>query len=118
VWRTVRSGPHVPSPIYCAGRLFTVNDTGMASCLDARTGRLIWQERIPDTFAASPIEGGGLLYFPAESGITYVLRAADRFEVVAQNDLGAPVLASPAVAGNRIFLRTEEELVCVGPAAR
>jgi outer membrane protein assembly factor BamB len=113
VWRTTRSGPHVPSPIYVAGRLFTVNDTGVATCLDARTGRLLWQERLGDNFSASPVEAGGLLYFPAESGVTYVLRAADRFEMVAQNDLGAPILASPAVVGDRLFLRTQEELVCV-----
>jgi outer membrane protein assembly factor BamB len=117
VWRTVRAGPHVPSPLYLDGRLYTVNDTGVATCLDALTGRLLWQERIPDRFSASPIEGGGLIYVPAESGVTYVLRAGDRFELVAQNDLGAPILASPAVVGNRIFLRTEEALVCVEAAA-
>jgi outer membrane protein assembly factor BamB len=116
VWRTARTGPHVPSPIYLGGRLYTVNDTGVATCLDAGTGRLVWQERIPDRFSASPVEGGGLLYFPAESGATYVLRAADRFEVVARNDLGSPILASPAVAGGCLYLRTGDELVCVGPA--
>jgi len=56
-----------------------------------------------------------LLYFPAESGTTYVLRAADRFEVVAQNDLGAPILASPAVVDGNLLLRTHDELVCIGP---
>jgi outer membrane protein assembly factor BamB len=114
VWRTTRSGPHVPSPIYLAGRLYTVNDTGVATCLDAETGKLIWQQRIDDRFSASPVEAGGLLYVPAESGTTYVLRAADRFEIVARNDLGTPILASPAVVGSRLFLRTAEELVCIG----
>jgi outer membrane protein assembly factor BamB len=114
VWRTARCGPHVPSPLYLAGRLYVVNDTGVATCLDAETGKLIWQERLPDHFSASPIEGGGLLYFAGESGVTYVLRAADRFTLVAQNDLGAPILASPAVIGNRLFLRTADELVCIG----
>jgi outer membrane protein assembly factor BamB len=118
VWRTARSGPHVPSPIYLGGRLYAVNDTGVATCLDAGTGKLLWQRRLPDRFSASPVEGGGLLYFPAESGLTYVLRAADRFALVAQNDLGAPILASPAVSGNRLLLRTEDELVCVGSAGR
>jgi hypothetical protein len=58
------------------------------------------------------------VYFAAESGVTYVVRAADRFALVAQNDLGAPVLASPAVVGHCLFLRTAEELVCVGPPPR
>jgi outer membrane protein assembly factor BamB len=114
VWRTVRGGPHVPSPILAGGRLFTVNDTGIATCLDAETGKLVWQHRLNDQFSASPVEAGGLLYFPAESGVTYVLRAADRFELVAKNDLGAGILASPAVVDNQIILRTQEELVCVG----
>jgi len=114
VWRTVRGGPHVPSPIYWNGRLYTVNDTGIASCLNAETGELVWQARISDTFAASPIEAGGLLYFGAESGKTYLLRAGDRFEIVARNDIGAPLLASPAVADGRIYLRTPSELICLG----
>jgi outer membrane protein assembly factor BamB len=114
VWRTVRGGPHVPSPIYLADRLFTVNDTGIATCLDAVSGKLLWQARIADRFSASPIEAGGLLYFPSETGITYVLRAADKFVVAARNDLGSPILASPAVAGNHIIMRTQDELVCVG----
>jgi outer membrane protein assembly factor BamB len=114
VWRAVRGGPHVPSPILVNGRLYTANDTGIVTCLDAATGKLIFLERIEDRFSASPIASGDRLYFPAESGITYVLRAGLTFEIVARNDLGAPILASPAVAGDRIVLRTERELVCVG----
>lgn len=117
VWRAVRGGPHVPSPILVGGRLFTVNDTGIASCLDAATGKLLWHERLHDAFSASPVEAGGLLYFPAESGVTYVLRAADTFEVVAKNDLGRGILASPAVTSGRLLLRTQDELVCIGGAA-
>jgi outer membrane protein assembly factor BamB len=116
VWRAVRGGPHVPSPILVGGRLFTVNDTGIAQCLDAATGKLLWHRRLNDQFSASPVEAGGLLYFPAESGVTYVLRAADAFELVAKNDLGAGILASPAIADGRLILRTQDELVCVGPA--
>lgn len=114
VWRAVRGGPHVPSPILVAGRLYTANDTGIITCLDAATGKLIYQERIEDRFSASPIAAGDLLYFPAESGITYVLRAGDTLDIVARNDLGAPILASPAVADARILMRTQEELVCIG----
>ncbi len=113
VWRAVRGGPHVPSPILVGNRLYTINDTGLAQCLDAATGKLIWHERLEDLFSASPIEAGGLLYFPSESGVTYVIRAGDQFEVVASNDLGSPILASPAVIGNQLILRTQKELVCL-----
>jgi hypothetical protein len=114
-WRTVRGGPHVPSPILVGGRLYTVNDTGIATCLDAATGQLVWQDRIRDRFSASPIEAGGLMYFASETGITYVLRAGDKMDIVAENDFGTPILASPAVAGGRIILRTQGELVAIGP---
>jgi len=116
-WRTVRGGPHVPSPIYVDGRLYTINDTGIVTCLNAETGKLVWQERIHDRFSASPVEAGRLLYFPSESGITYVFRAGDKFELVAKNDLGAPILASPAVVDNQLFVRSLEGLFCIGAAA-
>jgi outer membrane protein assembly factor BamB len=118
VWRAVRGGPHVPTPALVSGRLYTANDTGILSCLDAATGKLLSQERLEDQFAASPVVAGELMYFPAESGITYVVRAGDTPTVVARNDLGAPILASPAVADGRLYLRTAEELVCVGASPR
>jgi outer membrane protein assembly factor BamB len=116
-WRAVRVGPHVPSPLYLDGRLYTVNDHGIVACLDAEAGKLLWQHRLPSAFSASPVEAGGLIYLPGESGVTFVLRGGDRFELVARNDLGAPILASPAAVDNRLFLRTQTELVCIGEGA-
>lgn len=114
VWRTVRGGPHVPSPVLANGRLYTANDTGIVTCLDAATGKLIFQDRIRDTFASSPIVVGDRIYVGGESGNTYVLKASDRFELMAKNDLGSPIQASPAAVANRLYLRTQEELVCIG----
>jgi outer membrane protein assembly factor BamB len=113
-WRAVRHGAHVPSPVLVGGRLYAANDMGIVACLDAVTGKLLYQERLSDRFSASPVVANGLIYLPGESGVTHVLRAGEAFEVVAKNDLGSPILASPAVAGGRMLLRTEEELVCVG----
>jgi outer membrane protein assembly factor BamB len=118
VWRAVRGGPHVPAPALVNGRLYTANDTGILSCLDGASGKLIYQERLHDNFSASPVVAGDLLYFAAESGITYVVRAGTSLDVVAQNDLGAPILASPAVMDGRIYLRTADALVCIGIAPR
>jgi outer membrane protein assembly factor BamB len=116
LWRAVRGGPHVPTPALVNGRLYTANDTGVFSCLDAATGELIYLERIAERFSASPIVSGDLLFFASESGVTYVVRTGERLNVVARNDLGSPILASPAVAEGRIFVRTEQELVCIGAA--
>ena len=112
-WRTVRGGPHVPSPVYLQNRLYVVNDFGIASSLDASTGEHLWQERIRDKFSASGIEAGGLLYFPSETGITYVIRASDDFELVAENDLEAPILASPAALNGRLYMRAGRILYCL-----
>jgi outer membrane protein assembly factor BamB len=114
VWRTVRAGPHVPSPMLVNNRLYVANDTGVVSCLDALTGKLIYQGRLNDRFSASPVTANGLIYFCGESGVTYVVRAGDRLDIVAENDLGAPILASPAALHGQILLRTEDELVCIG----
>lgn len=113
-WRTVRGGPHVPSPILVGGRLYVINDTGIATCLNAETGELVYQSRIEDTFSASPVSAGDLMYFASETGITYVVRASDKLDIVAKNDLGAPILASPAVVDERLYIRTKEELFCIG----
>ncbi len=114
VWRTVRGGPHVPSPIYFQGRIYTVNDTGIATCLDGDTGEMLWQNRLRDKFSASPIEAEGLLYFPSETGVTYVIKPGEKFEVLAENDLSSPILASPAALENRLYLRTAAGLYAIG----
>ena len=103
----------MPSPVLYQSRIFTVNDTGIATCLDATDGKLIWQARIRDKFSASPLEAEGNLYFSSEEGVTYVLRAGDKFEIVAENDLEEPILASPAALGDRLYLRTASELFCL-----
>jgi outer membrane protein assembly factor BamB len=114
VWKSVRNGPHVPSPILVKDKLFTFNDMGISTCLDATTGKLLWTERLPDQFTASPIEAGGFIYVSGESGKTYVLKVSDKFELVATNDLGSPILASPAIVDGNLLLRTRDALYCIG----
>ncbi|MEX0712567.1 MAG: hypothetical protein WD278_09470 [Pirellulales bacterium] len=67
-----------------------------------------------DKFSASPVEAEGLLYAASESGVTYVIRASDKFELVAENDLGSPILASPAALDGRLYIRTADELLAIG----
>ena len=71
---------------------------------------MIWKERLPGNFSASPIAASGRLYCPGESGETFVLSAGRVFRLLATNDLGERILASPAVSGNALFLRTEQAL--------
>ena len=75
---------------------------------------MLWQNRLRDKFSASPIEAEGLLYFPSETGVTYVIKPGEKFEVLAENDLSSPILASPAALENRLYLRTAAGLYAIG----
>jgi outer membrane protein assembly factor BamB len=113
VWRTARTGPHVPSPILVGDLLFTFGDSGVVNCLDADTGELIWQERLNDAFSASPLAAGDRIYAPGESGVVHVLRAARKLEVLAENDMGEPILASLAAIDHQLVMRTPSQLVLI-----
>ena len=114
VWRAGRNTTYVPSPLYHEGRLYVVGDNGVAACFNAETGDTIWQKRLEGNFTASPVLAGGAIYATNEAGRTFVFRAADEFEMVAENDLQQRTLASPAIAGGAIYLRTESHLYRIG----
>jgi outer membrane protein assembly factor BamB len=117
VWKYEGSGaPDVPSPI-CDGRhLYLVDDRGMVTCLDPQTGAVIYG---PETtregiVSASPIISEGRMYILNEQGITTVVATGPEFKVLATNELdGSYTLASPAVSGKQIFIRTETHLYCI-----
>ena len=111
-------GPDVPSPIADDRYLYLLNDKGILWCLDAESGDVVWgPERIPSAiYSASPILADGKLYATSEGGLTTVVRAGPRFEILAENPIDEYTLASLAVAGEQIFLRTAEHLYCIGEA--
>jgi len=96
--------------------LFTVNDTGFATCLKADTGEVVWNERVSGGFSASPVHADGKLYLLDNNGDTTVIEAGPQFKVLAKNPLSEPTQASMAVAGGRLFIRTEKHLYCVAGA--
>jgi outer membrane protein assembly factor BamB len=105
---------YVPSPIAHSDYFYVVSDEGMAGCFEARTGKRMWLHRLGAHHSSSPVSAGDYLYFPADDGTTYVLRAGPTFDVVAQNDLNEQFSASPAISRGQIFLRTHENLYCIG----
>jgi outer membrane protein assembly factor BamB len=109
-----RKASYVPSPIAYGPYFFVVSDQGYARCFEAKTGKALWMERLGRHHSASPVEVHGLLYFPSDEGVTYLVKAGPTFELVARNDLGEPIRASPAVAHGHIFLRTLNHLYCIG----
>jgi outer membrane protein assembly factor BamB len=116
VWKQPRGGPYVPSPLLYGDFLYVPHETGFLSCFEARTGRLLYRERLGGAkVSASPVGGAGRVYLTNEAGVTFVVRAGPRFEVLARNDLGEGCWASPACADGLLFLRTERHLWCLGP---
>ncbi|MGL6094678.1 MAG: PQQ-binding-like beta-propeller repeat protein [Fimbriiglobus sp.] len=105
-WKLEKTGPTRPSPVVVGDLLFVVNDTGIAACLNAKTGKKLWSERLDGKFSASPVFAAGNVYFASENGKTFVVAAKPEFELVAENRLVAGCMGSPAVVGNDIILRT------------
>jgi outer membrane protein assembly factor BamB len=113
-WRLAKGAPHNPSPLLVGDELYLVSDGGLASCLDAKAGKVHWQERVPGAYSASPVYAGGFVYLHNEVGTTTVLKAGTAFETVATNKLGERSLASFAVDGEALLIRTEGRLYRVG----
>src|SRR5213075_289824 len=90
--------------------LFGMDDNGVATCWDAKNGETVWNERIGGNYSASPISAEGRLYFFSEEGKTTVVAADRQFKKLAENQLGDGFMASPAVSGKALFLRTRTEL--------
>jgi outer membrane protein assembly factor BamB len=108
---------YVPSPIVCGPYFFVVSDMGYASCLEAKTGKSLWQEKLGRHHWPSPVRAGNLLYFLDDDSNTHVVKAAPKFELVATNPLGEEkesCYASPAISRGQIFIRTLGNLYCIG----
>lgn len=112
-WRVPTGAPYISSILFYDGLLYMANGGGIVTAVEAETGERVWQERLGGVYSASPIAGDGKVYFFSESGETLVLAAGRELEVLARNDLGERVVASPAVADGWIFVRTDGALVAV-----
>jgi len=110
VWRINTGMPATPSLLLIGDLLFMVNDDGVAACVEAKTGEPVWKQRIDGDYSASPIYADGRIYFFNEEGTTTVIRPGRQCEILAVNKLSGRLMASPAVAGEAIFLRTDTHL--------
>ena len=115
LWSTV-NGPDVPTPVTDGKYFYVVNDKGIVWCLDAKTGTEVYgQQRIkPGTYSASPVLADGKIYVTNEEGLTTVIAAGPKFEVLAENPLNDYTLSSPAISDGRIYIRTTGHLYAIG----
>jgi len=110
VWRQRIAVPDQSTPVVVGSRLYMVSSSGIASCLNTATGETFWKERIGSDFAASPLAADGRIYFFDARGKTTVVAPGDSFQVLAENLLTDGCMASPAVAGKALILRTKTSL--------
>lgn len=111
-YRIEKFAPYVPTSVVHDGRMFVVDDRGIASCFNVQTGESEWTKRIGGNFGASPILIGDTVLIISLDGEATLLRAADEFEKITTIDLGGPVGATPAYADGKLLVRVGNELRC------
>lgn len=117
VWKHTRGLPYCPSPLYYRGRVFFIKNGGLATCLDAQTGKVFYQEERVGAlgdYYSSPVAAAGKICVVSQPGTAVIFRASDTLEVLARNTLGEPVIATPAVVEGILYVRTREHLFAFG----
>jgi outer membrane protein assembly factor BamB len=117
VWKKpTKYTDHIVSPLVTDGRMLLIKGGGIATCFETKTGAVHWQpKRIQNEgeYFASPVLGDGKIYIASENGNIVVLANSPEFEILAKNDMGDPVLGTPAIADGALFIRTRQHLMCV-----
>ena len=109
-WRVTKSVAKKPSALLVDDLLYMINDGGVATAIEAQSGREVWSERIGGNYSASPIVAGGKIYFFSEEGKGTVIATGREFRKLAENTLPSGFMASPAVMDNALILRTKTHL--------
>jgi outer membrane protein assembly factor BamB len=117
VYRIEQGVPQVTTPVVAGDLLFLWHDRGVVSCYDLKTGKRHWKERVGGDFHSSPIAIGDRIFGASRQGDVIVLSASPKYQLLARNSLGDPCIATPAVAHDRLYVRTESSLLCIGDPA-
>lgn len=112
-WTMAKNVSRRPSPIVVDGRIYMFNDKGIATCVDAKNGELVWQKRIGGSFAASPIYDGEKILAFSEQGEIYAFQPGEKMIQRGKSKLGDGFKASPAVVGDVLILRSVSTLYCI-----
>ena len=117
LWQKQQRGPYMPTPLIQDGLLYVLGNAGVFDCYELKTGEEIYRQRIPQKgsgFSASPVAAGGLIYLPSEDGDIFIVKAGKQFELLGSKEMGEPVMATPAVVGGHLIVRTERYLWSMG----
>jgi len=117
MWSKQQRGPYMPTPLIENGLLYVLGNAGIFDCYKLMTGEEVYRQRIAHRgsgFSASPVSADGKIYLPSEDGGIFVVSAGEKFEQLAVNDMGEPIMATPAISGGRIIVRTQHHLWSIG----
>jgi outer membrane protein assembly factor BamB len=121
LWNLDHKTPsNLSSPLYYRDRLYLVKAGGMSSCYDARDGKVLWErERLGNfgDYFASPIAADGKVYISGKNGFIVELEDGPELKVLGKHDIGEEIIATPSIADGRLFVRTRENLICIGGSA-
>ena len=119
-WKQTRGLPYVPSPLFYRDRIYLVKNGGLASCFNATNGAALYQEErlgALGDYYSSPVAAGGKICVASQGGVAVVFAAGDSLRVLARNDLGESIMATPALAAGKLYLRTAARVWAFGEAA-
>jgi outer membrane protein assembly factor BamB len=114
LWKYEENLPDVSSPVATDKYVLMAASAGMVTCLDAATGKKVWEQEFDDGFYASPVLVGDRVYLMDKKGVTLVIKLGDKFEKLALNPLGEKATCTPAIPEGRIYFRSDKNLYCVG----
>lgn len=109
----IRAANYVPSPVAVDGRLYVFTDKGVGRCVELATGKKLWEQRLSRGFSSSPVSDGKSVYMMDDAGDLFVIAVEDEYRLLSKHSLGEAGTASPAISGDRIYLRTDSHLICV-----
>lgn len=108
------ASPYTPTPIIYGDLFYALADNGVFSTYDAKTGELVYQQRLPSSFSASPVAADGRLYLSSEDGDVFVVKAGRQYELLSKNTMGQPVMATPALSQGMLIVRGQDAVYALG----
>jgi outer membrane protein assembly factor BamB len=113
-WSSSKGSPYTPTPIIYGDLFYVLSDNGVLSAYEAKTGAVIYQQRLPSSFSASPVAADGKLYLASEDGDVFVVKAGRQYELLSKNTMGQPLMATPALTQGILLIRGDHALYALG----
>jgi hypothetical protein len=113
-WSSTKGSPYTPTPLIYGDLFYILADNGVLSAYVAKTAELVYQQRLPSSFSASPVAADGKLYLASEDGDVFVVKAGRQYELLSKNAMGQPLMASPALSQGMLILRGENAIYALG----